>query len=211
MIGVAVLAIFFNADARIKRAIRKAPRTDIADFPQHGAAKIVGTIRMLDDSLRAPLSGRVCTYYEATVEEYRRRGKHSSWVNIIIETDGTPFLIEDSTGRALVDPRGARVALVVDGTSKSGTFDDATPQEEEFLQRHNRKSQGWFLNKSLRYREGVLEIGETVTVFGAGIREADPDAVNDAGGYRGMAPTRIRLGGSSKSALMISDDPSVQG
>jgi hypothetical protein len=207
---VVVAAVFFSENARIKRAIRKAPRTLIADFPEHGAAKIVGTVRLLDESIPAPLTKRDCAYYETTVEEHRRRGKHSRWVTIIRESGGVPFLLEDSSGRALVDPRGARVALVVDNKSRSGTFDDATAEEEEFLQRHNRQSKGWFLNRSLRYREGVLEIGETVTVFGAGVREADPDGAGQAGGYRELPPTRIRLGGSSKSALMISDDPSVR-
>jgi hypothetical protein len=146
-------------------------------------------------------------FYEATVEQYRSNGKTGSWRQVAREVKGIPFVLDDGSGRAIVDPSGARVAVDIDMTTRSGTFDDATPVEEEFLSRHGLRSTGWVFNKSLRYREGVIEIGETIAVMGQGVREPDPDAVGKVGGYRTGPPTRLRLGGSARHPILLSDAP----
>ena len=53
--------------------------------------------------------------------------------------------------------------------------------------------------------EGVIEIGETIAVMGQGVREPDPDAAAKAQGYRGGPPTRLRLGGSARHPILLSD------
>jgi hypothetical protein len=114
-------------------------------------------------------------------------------------------MVEDDSGRALVDATAARISINFDDKSQSGTFDDPTPAETAFLQRHGQKGQGWVFNRGLRYREAVIEEGEMIAVLGAGTREPDPDAPPTEA-YRGDAPTRLRLTSSRKHPLVISDD-----
>lgn len=206
--GVAIVAasLMWNEKARIRRELRGAPRVDLAELREGRTGRVVGRVGE-GETLQAPFTGRSCVFYEATVEEYRSSGKTGSWRQVVREAMGVPFVLDDGTGRAIVDPRGARVAVDLDMTTRSGTFDDATPVEEQFLTRHGLRSTGWVFNKSLRYREGVIEIGETIAVMGQGVREPDPDAVGKVGGYRSGPPTRLRLGGSARHPILLSDAP----
>lgn len=206
--GVAVVAasLVWNEKAKIRRELRGAPRVDIGELREGRTGRVVGRVGE-GETLRAPFTSRSCVFYEATVEEYRSSGKTGSWRQVVREAVGVPFVLDDGTGRAIIDPSGARVAVDLDMTTRSGTFDDATPVEEEFLTRHGLRSTGWVFNKSLRYREGVIEVGETIAVMGQGVREPDPDAVGKVGGYRSGPPTRLRLGGSARHPILLSDAP----
>ena len=206
--GVAIVAasLVWNEKALIRRELRSASRVDIAELREGRTGRIVGKVGD-GETLQAPFTGRSCVFYEATVEEYRSSGKTGSWRQVVREARGVPFVLDDGTGRAIVDPGGARIDVDIDMTTRSGTFDDATPIEEQFLTRHGLRATGWVFNKSLRYREGVIEVGETIAVMGQGVREPDPDAVGKVGGYRSGPPTRLRLGGSSRHPILLSDAP----
>lgn len=209
LVTLAVLGVYFSQDARVKRALRKAPLHTTATFPDHTVATVQGTVSELDGPpLVSPLTGRACAYYEAIVEEYRSSGKRGSWYRIIHERQGQDFLLDDGHGTARVSMAGAAVALVKDAHFRSGLFQDATPVLDEFLARHGRSSQGWLFNKSLRYREGVIEPGELVAVCGHGRREPDPDPRAAAAGYR-ETPTRLHLSAAPNLPLYVSDDMSA--
>lgn len=94
--------------------------------------KFVGKVVACEgEPLVAPLSGRTCACFDAA--------HWSSSGELLTRTlRGTPFVIEDGTGRALVDPRGAFVRLTHD--FKQRGYEEAS--------------------------EGVLEIGESVLVSG---------------------------------------------
>jgi hypothetical protein len=157
----------------------------------------------------APLTGRSCVFYEAVVEERVSNGKSSSWRQRVREVRGVPFVIDDGTGRTLVDPTHAEVDVDLDESMRSGFLDDPTPTEMAFLERHAQDGQGWLFNKHLRYREGVIAVGERIAAMGRPVREPDPDAVGHAGGYRDERPTRVRLGGSPQHPIVLSDDADV--
>ena len=74
-----------------------------------------------------------------------------------------------------------------------------------FLARHGFAATGWWLNKTLRYTEGVIEAGERVAVLGRGVREPDPDARPRDTGYRSALPTRINIGGTPEHPVIVSD------
>ncbi len=215
--GFAILALilvvawgfwYFSSERQIRRQLRNAQTKRISELDEDELGKVVGHARAIGETLVAPLTGRPCVYFVATVEEQRSNSKSSYWKTIIRETRGVPFVLEDGTGRAIVDATAAKVALDFDGRSKSGTFDNPTEVEKAFLARHGQKGQGWIFNRQLRYREAVIAEGETIAVLGAGTREPDPDAP-PAEAYRGEAPTRLRLTSSPKYPLVISDDPSL--
>jgi hypothetical protein len=205
---IVVLSVAFSKARRLKRKLRNAPKFPIAQLPEDTLGRVIGRAQATQHTLVGPLTGRPCVYYIATVEEHRSTGRSSYWKTIISESAGVPFMIEDGTGRALIDPSGAQVALDFDGKSSSGTFRDADPVQEAFLAKHGQKSTGWVFNKGLRFREAMIEIGETIAVLGSGVREPDPAAAPEAA-YRGAPPTRLRLTSSTRFPLVISDDPSV--
>lgn len=207
--GVAVfvtLAWYFSESQKIKRELKSAPRMSLRELPESTRARVVGAAQPLAQTLEAPLTGRACMYYVVTVEQHHSTGRSSYWKQIIKEEAGVPFVLDDGTGRAIVDPRSARVALDVDGKGDSGTFDEPSAREAAFLQRHGTTGQGWIFNKRLRYREAIIEVGEQVAILGEGVREPDPDAP-PASAYRGDQPTRVRMTSSARYPLLISDNP----
>ncbi|MBV8756188.1 MAG: hypothetical protein JO257_02865 [Deltaproteobacteria bacterium] len=207
--GIAVfvtLAWYFSESAKIKRELKSAPRMSLRELPESKRARVVGAAQPLERTLEAPLTGRTCMYYVVTVEQHHSTGRSSYWKQIIKEEAGVPFVLDDGTGRAIVDPRSARVALDVDGKGDSGTFDEPNERETAFLQRHGTTGQGWIFNKRLRYREAIIELGERVAILGEGVREPDPDAP-PADAYRGDQPTRVRMTSSARFPLLISDSP----
>ncbi len=56
----------------------------------------------------APLTGLHCTWWKYKIEERGSR-RRSGWRTIDSMTSETPFLLDDGTGKCLVDPRGAEV------------------------------------------------------------------------------------------------------
>jgi hypothetical protein len=195
---------------KTEHALRSATRWPIGELPENTHGRIVGRARAVDKTLTSPLTGRTCLYYVVRVLEAKGRSRMTVFHEILREADGVPFLIEDDTGRALIDPRDSQITLDGDRATESGNFDDATPVEQALLKRHGKDSKGWVFNKLLSYEESVIEVGETVAVLGSGIREPDPDATPNAT-YRGDAPTRLRLTSSAKHPLVISDLPTTTG
>ncbi len=209
--GFAFYSYYNSESARTKRALRDTPRRTIGDFSEREPGKVVGTLSYLGEPLRSPLTGRTCAYYEIHVEEYRSSGKSGTWYTMIKESQGQDFSLEDQSGYAIVNPVGASLAITVDSHTRSGSFDDPTDLERSFLNAHGRDGKAWVFNKKVRYKEGVLEAGESVAVLGRGTKEPDPSGVHKQAGYRDAPPMRLRLGRSAKLPLMISDDVSTLG
>lgn len=200
-----VTSKYYSTASMIRRRLKRAPLRTTAEFPENTVGTVQGTLRYLEDApLVAPLSGRPCAYYEVVVEE--SRGK-SELREIIRESEGRDFLLEDAHGRARVHMHGYEVLVVEDVHLRSGLFQNATPELERFLARHRETSTGWLFNKTLRYREGILEAGETVAVCGTGTREVDPDPRAARGGYRESA-SRLVLS-ASDMPLYVSDSLSA--
>ncbi len=198
--GLYAIGSLFDADSRLKRRLRKANVWPIAELPEDTYGRIVGQADVFETELIAPMSGRRCVYYKVDVQNGNDE--------VLEETKAVSFVVHDDTGRAVVDPSHATVVLVRDSTTTSGSFVEPTAAQKALLERHGETSDGWIYDLKLTYREAVIEIGERVTVRGAGVREPDPDG-QPTGGYRGGPPTRLRLTSSDRYPLEISDDPKV--
>lgn len=195
-----------NPKRIVKRMLRDTERTNVGDAVEGATVKIVGTLRHVGEPLRAPLSGRSCAYYEVRVEEHR--GKNN-WSTIVRESEGSQFLLEDGTGKALVKLDDPSTAVVEDLSLRSGTFNDPSVSAQEYLTKHGVDSTSFLgFNKTLRYFEGVLEEGETVVVYGRASWEADPDPDSDRAGedYRNR-PKRLRIDAPAGARMLVSDDP----
>jgi len=193
----------YFADRKHRKWMRKAPTFSVRDIPENTFAKIVGHVRPLRErALEAPLSKRLCVYYDVSIDAMAGNSMLRTLASV---QDGIPFVLQDNTGGAVIDPAHAFVSSGIDALSTSG-LRDAGPAERELLIRTGVAGRSVGMGDSLRYREAILEIDEMVAVFGGGIREPDPEGVATMT-YRDGAATRMHLTGTARFPLFISDDP----
>ncbi len=201
---VLFVSFFWSRDARLKRRMRKLPRRSIRDTPEGVDARVSGRLRLVDDQppLHAPLSGRPCAAWRVVVQERRGSGNNRRWVTIVEDQASTEFILEDGTGRAVIDGTAITVIVDIDDTGGIGMFEES-PQLERFLTERGISFTGLLWRKTFRYREGILEAGETVTVAGSGTWEADPSQLG--GGYRDVGK-RLLVKALSDGQLLATDD-----
>ncbi len=169
VITIIILQALFNNDTRIKRKIRKAPQKLISNFKNNDRAKIIGEIHEIGRPLFSPLSKRECIGYHVIVEQEKLSGDHGKWETIIDKKIINDFIIRDKGMNAIVRTKHVKSVIVKDQKFKSGFLNDVTPQLESFLNKFGKKSEGSLgFNKTLRYKEGILEKDELVAVFGKG-------------------------------------------
>jgi hypothetical protein len=195
--GLALVFLFhwFSGDQVRRRAIARAPRRRIRDLRDEEVARVVGTAGV-ENALRAPISGRPCAYFRVVVEEQVQRGGRRHWTKILDEQDGVDFLLEDGTGEALVVTARAEAVLEQDRSQRSGVLRDASADLEAFLRKRGQSSEGFLFNRTLRYREGVVEAGERVAVVGIARR---------------TSKGRVRLTAPPNGALLLSDEAALTG
>jgi len=207
-VAVSVFVMYFRHDSQLRRRLRGASARPIGELPEDTKGRIVGITRAHGDHLTAPFSGAPCVYYTARVERARDPAPPGGvtdeaelWQPLATETRAVAFVLEDETGRALVEPTAAKVELRLQPRAELGAA-ELTPGQRAFLTRHHLDAPG----SRLRYTEAVIAIGQVLAVFGSGAREPDP-AAPPSDDYRGERPTRLRLTSSARHPLLISDDP----
>ena len=196
---------FGTADKRLKRRILKLPIGEsIIQTPENQDVRVSGTLAYVEGKapLTAPLSGRPCVAWRVIVEERRKHSEHSSWDKVIDDTASMDFALEDASGRAIVDGAGLSLALDFDASDGQGFFNPASPALASFMTSKGVATHGLILKKTLRAREGVLEVGEVVTVAGSGAMMNDPSSQV---GYRGQAKL-LHIKALSSGELLASDD-----
>lgn len=199
---------FFGREQRLKRRIKQLPLSSIAQTPERQDVRVTGRLAYLGDRapLEAPLSGRPCAAWRVVVRERRGSGKNKRWVTILEESDSRDFGLEDESGRAIVDGTLVELALDFDRKGGSGLFSGPSPYLEQFLHERGIPTRGIVFGKTLDYREGALEAGETVTVAGSGTWENDP--TQRGKGYRDVGKL-LRVGAMSDGNLLATDDPKL--
>lgn len=207
---IAGFSWYFDEHRRRLEELRQVDVTPIADAKAGELVRIVGVLKKHEALVAAPLSGRLCAHYEVRVLEYVSSGRSGRWQLRFRETESRSFVVADASGRALVDVRSFECAVVRDQNRRSGTFQDATPELEAILARNAMQSTGLLgLNRSLRYEEGVLELGERVTVLGRARWEDDPDdprPVEARAGYRENARRQRLVIEAGVRPVRASDD-----
>ncbi|WP_417601330.1 hypothetical protein [Owenweeksia hongkongensis] len=169
LLGIMIYNFFFSKRARINRKLKKAPSRKISEFKDGEVAKIVGEVFPIGEQLLAPLSKRECSYYYVLIEQKKSSGKNSYWRTIIENEVSHKFLIKEGEHYALINDTRVMSNIVIDKEYSSGLLNDATMQLESYLKKHNHESENFFgFNKQLRYKEGILETNERVSVLGQG-------------------------------------------
>lgn len=192
LIGIIVTLTNIKNFQRRQRIIA-TPTSPIAQAPGNGPVEIKGRIAPSEQGLlQTPFSGRHAVWCRITVQELRRSGRSSYWHTVINEVDQRPFMVEDGSGQlARIIPNGANVILDAQNIASSGTFNDAAPHLEGFLQSRGLQSTSWLgFNKSMRYTEEVLAPGDPLYALGLSRRDPGPP-VHD--GYRMVPGSQLTM------------------
>ncbi|MBS2212297.1 hypothetical protein KEM09_12850 [Carboxylicivirga mesophila] len=204
-IVVIVLASFFNKKALIKRKLKKAVLKHLSDFRDGDVAKVVGTVEFADEALVAPLSNRKCAYYHVLVEQKVSSGKSSHWKKLIEEEVTGKFVIRDGADYACIGRGQLKSYIVQDRNFSSGFMNDASEQLEWYLNHKGYESENMLgFNKTLRYREGILEEGEEIAVLGKGVWKT-PQSLNLPESYGRV----LEIAEDADIPVYLSDDPST--
>jgi len=148
---------------RPRARLRRGRLWSIADMPAAEIGRIVGVVRAIGDAtVVSPITERPCLYYSVRVHDYER--------TLAAEVGGVAFDIEDGTGVARVDPRGAMSALAPMHLH-NGLLTAPTQRQVAFLEAHGYT--GTYLN--VNYDEAIVKPGDRIAVLGVGTRVADTD------------------------------------
>lgn len=148
-----------------------------------------------DAQLVAPLSQRPCAYYKLVVE--RNHPQPQPPERIAFQARGQSFVIEDESGRALVDPDLALVEVDYDRQLEIDGRGRLPQPVVELLRRLD------VVGERVIVREGVLGIGETVAVHGRMVHDVDDDI--GTVGSAGARPRRLRVRSPGLDRVFISE------
>jgi len=90
------------------RIIVDTPTARIRSAPQ-GYVELQGLARPRHAAIAAHLTGSPCVWYRYRIQERRRGGRNDHWVTIEHGDAGRPFVLDDGTGRCLVDAAAAEI------------------------------------------------------------------------------------------------------
>ncbi|EKD51607.1 MAG: hypothetical protein ACD_62C00220G0001 [uncultured bacterium] len=171
---VAAMGVFVYTLVRAKinlkltHLIKDTPTSKIG-FIKNGFVEVCGTILAGGALLEAPISKKKCVYYEFELAERVRSGKSAHWKTRIKESKDVPFLLQDDTGKTLVNMNGAKTIFDEDSEFTSGgLFGEDTPESTKQLlkQKYGFNAEGWVFDKTLRFTETILEHGNQIYVLG---------------------------------------------
>lgn len=204
LIGLIVFfGYFFSKKTIILRKLKKSASQKMAHVIDGEFAKITGKVEYTGSPLTAPLSGRTCAYYHVKVEQRVSTGKSSHWKTIIEEEVAGSFGIREGDYCARIDGNKVKSYIVDDRKYSSGFLNDASGVLQQYLKNHGQESENFLgMNKTIRYREGVLEEGELISVMGkCRWEKAESGQWSDSyGKVLVISPTE-------KDAVYLSDDP----
>jgi hypothetical protein len=159
---------------RWARLIEDTPTSRVRSAAQ-GYVELVGTGRSMPGApVVAPLSRRPCTWWRYTVERRTRDSKgRVKWRVVSRGSSDALFLLEDDTGRCIVDPDGAEVLPQV-----TDTWYGSTPLPEAGPPQH-RGFRGF--GNDYRYRESRMRDGDALYAIGSFRTEGNvqPAALDD--------------------------------
>ena len=92
-----------------KRILENIPTSKIRSAAQ-GFLELIGHGQLLEGpEIIAPLSGKTCNWYSYVIQERRRSRKKNRWVTIEQATSDELFILQDETGKCVIDPEVASI------------------------------------------------------------------------------------------------------
>jgi len=152
---------------RRKKLIENTPTSNIRSIAM-GLVEISGNV-VADKKniLTSPFSKKDCVYYNYKIEEYRKSGKHSTWVTVKEECKYVYFFVEDNTGTVLVDSKDAEINVSETFKLESGFGKEPTQPLKDFLKNKDMNFKGMLgFNKTMRFIEWAIFPKDKVYVLG---------------------------------------------
>jgi len=187
------------------RELKKTDAKKVKQVKQNEYVKLVGKAIGGDVPFIAPLSGRPCLCYYIVVEE---KGRKNSWHTYVEEEQFQDFFLKTEDDLVIIRPSKTHIDFqktyyVIDYEDKSGFLNDAKPLLEKYLNTFDKDSYGLLgLNKNLRYKEGIIELSEDITVKGVAQWKVLTEPIEDYSNLK-----ILTLTGNSKEKLIITDYP----
>jgi hypothetical protein len=113
---------------RVSRLLQDTPETPIRSIAM-GFVRIHGKAKS-DQLVTSPVTHTPCCYYAVEIMKWEKirdsrtdsyEADRGTWSHYGAEADGVWFYLEDSTGRVLVNPHGAKYALEITGMRELGS------------------------------------------------------------------------------------------
>jgi len=171
---VAGLSMFFDGfeKRRRKRLIENIPTSWVGSVAA-GLCEIRGEAKPRAKPLRSPLSNTPCVYYKYLIE--RDEGRNG-WATVA-EDDSSHifFLVDDSTGQALIDPAGAQFYFEAPDFQfrGGGPFERRLPDSlAAFLDSRGVQYHKWSGGYSMRFREWAIDEQDELYVLGTARKDA---------------------------------------
>ncbi|MFK7781508.1 hypothetical protein [Psychroserpens sp.] len=172
VVGIIIFCTYyFSTKNVIIRTLSKIPHKPASSLKTNELSKVTGKALHVQDPLIAPYSERKCVFYQIIIQQKVSSGKSSRWKTLIKEERFQDFFIQTKTDFVIIKPqehpKNYICHLVKDKDQSSGAFNDPTPQFIRVLKRYNINPETFFgFNKRLRYKEGIIAIGEDITAAG---------------------------------------------
>ena len=204
---IAFLSYYYSVKQVILRVLSRTPVKSVGGMKANEFTKVSGRALHVKAPLIAPLSKRECVFYSIKIQKRVSNGKSTHWRTILKEEKTQEFFIDNNGDYVIVrpveSPRNYACYLVEDKKTSSGTFNDPTPEFESILRKYNIEPTNLLgFNKSLRYREGIIEVGERITVGGIAKWKTLSEPIQDYP-YSKIA----ELVSEGKQKLLITDHP----
>lgn len=203
------LSIYFNKKNIVLRKLSKFKSKRITQFRTNELTKVSGKILQVQEPFVAPYSKRKCVAFIFEVKQKVSTGKSSYWKTLVKKEDIQDFFIEQNGELVMVKPSretsNYNVFIVEDKRINSGTFNSPSPKFKQVLDNFGIESESWLgFNKTLKYTERILEIGETITVGGIAKWKELNEPIEDYS-YSKIAA----LESSAEQKLVITDHPNA--
>jgi hypothetical protein len=210
IIIIIVLSYFFSPKQVVIRKLSKLQLKRIGSLRINEFSKISGKALSTSNPLIAPYSKRKCVFYSIKIEQKKKSGKNSKWKTIVKEDNIQGFFIEKNGDFVIVsptkNPKNYMSYLVKDAKVNSGSFNDPSPKFNALLKHYNINNENFFgFNKTLRYTEGVIEIGEQITVAGL-VKSKTLDFKIEGYNYSKI----MELQSSENQKIIITDLPNLK-
>ncbi|MCL6296252.1 hypothetical protein [Jejuia spongiicola] len=207
---IGFLVYYFNRKQIIIRKLKKFKPKRITQFRTNELTKISGKVLEVEAPFIAPFSKRKCVAYSIKIKQKVQSGKSSHWKTLVKKENIQDFFIEKNGELVMVKPSyetsNFYSYMVEDSSVSSGTFNDPTPEFQKVLDSFGIESETWLgFNKTLRYSERIIELGEIITVGGIAKWKSLNEPIN------GYSYSKIAaLESNNEQKIIITDLPKAR-
>ena len=171
--GIGIFYYGFRILSRLK-LIQRTPTSKVRSVAV-GQVELKGQAEIEPAPLHSPFANAECVFYTYKIEEYKKRGKNSSWVTIRTGSSSDPFRLRDETGAITIFPAKAELHLNVDEKYQTSPF-SISDDERVFkagLERLGISPTGFLFERKLRCSETYVRPGDQIFIFGTALRHHD--------------------------------------